>query len=98
MRSRAMAAATLAASDSGGGSRLAQKAGKEAGVQVIDEPDTGADVSRLEPRPNRHPDPRYPPEPTEIYRLMNDERSYLPGSMQAPKEIVVLCHGKHRPR
>lgn len=34
----------------------------------------------------------------EIYRLMNDPRAFLPGAMQAPKEIVVLCHGKSRTR
>lgn len=93
-RSRFMAAATLAASNpDGGASKLAQQAAARAGVQAIDEPDTNADVGLLEPRVDKHPDPRYPPESMEIYRLMHDKRLYTPGAMQAPKEIVVLCHG-----
>jgi triacylglycerol lipase len=40
------------------------------------------------------PDSRMPPQPTEIYRLMNDERLLEPGRRNAPKEIIVLCHGK----
>lgn len=39
------------------------------------------------------PDSRMPPQPTEIYRLMNDERLLEPGRLHAPKEIIVLCHG-----
>ena len=39
------------------------------------------------------PDPRFPPEPHEIYRLMNDERLLIPGAAKPPREIVVLCHG-----
>ncbi|KAL1406566.1 hypothetical protein Q8F55_008272 [Vanrija albida] len=34
-----------------------------------------------------------PQDHTEIYRLMNDQRAFLPGSMQPPREIIVLCHG-----
>lgn len=40
------------------------------------------------------PDPRFPPEPGEIYRLMNDERLLVPGAAKPPREIVVLCHGE----
>jgi triacylglycerol lipase len=40
------------------------------------------------------PDSRMPPQPTEIYRLMNDERLLEPGRLHAPKEIIVLCHGE----
>jgi triacylglycerol lipase len=39
------------------------------------------------------PDPSYPPEPGDIYRLMNDERLMIPGGIKPPREIVVLCHG-----
>jgi len=35
-----------------------------------------------------------PPQSTEIYRLMNDERLLHPGRNNAPKEIIVLCHGE----
>jgi hypothetical protein len=41
------------------------------------------------------PDPSYPPEPGDIYRLMNDERLLIPGAIKPPKEIVVLCHGEN---
>lgn len=34
-----------------------------------------------------------PQDHTEIYRLMNDQRAFLPGAMQPPREIIVLCHG-----
>jgi len=40
------------------------------------------------------PDPRFPTEPNEIYRLMNDERLLVPGAAKPPREIVVLCHGR----
>jgi triacylglycerol lipase len=40
------------------------------------------------------PDPYYPPEPGDIYRLMNDERLMVSGGVKPPKEIVVLCHGE----
>jgi len=40
------------------------------------------------------PDPRLPPEPSEIYRLMNDERLLVTGAAKPPREIVVLCHGE----
>ena len=48
------------------------------------------------PRSTRplQPDPNLPPEPTEIYRLMNDERLLVPGSIKPPRETVVLCHGE----
>ncbi|KAL7424974.1 hypothetical protein Q5752_000661 [Cryptotrichosporon argae] len=45
------------------------------------------------PRPDATPDPRYPPEPKDIYRLMGDEHLFVPGAMKTPREIVVLCHG-----
>lgn len=41
------------------------------------------------------PDSRMPPQPTEIYRLMNDERLLHPGRNNAPNEIIVLCHGEY---
>lgn len=44
-------------------------------------------------RPDRVPDNRYN---TEIYRLMNDDRAYVPGAMKPPREIVVLCHGQYQ--
>lgn len=40
------------------------------------------------------PDPSLPAEPSEMYRLMNDERLLIPGAVKPPKEIVVLCHGE----
>lgn len=40
------------------------------------------------------PDPRMPAQSTEIYRLMNDERLLVRDRKNAPKEIIVLCHGK----
>ncbi|EIW71613.1 triacylglycerol lipase [Tremella mesenterica] len=40
-----------------------------------------------------HPEPGWPKEPSEIYRLMNDERLLIPGAVKPPREIVVLCHG-----
>lgn len=50
------------------------------------------------PSPNRPPtlgpDPNLPPQPNEIYRLMNDERLLHPGSVAPPREVVVLCHGE----
>jgi triacylglycerol lipase len=54
----------------------------------------GVDVSGLNPLPDRRPDPHFPPEQRDIYRLMNDPRAFLPGAMQAPREVVVLCHGE----
>lgn len=45
------------------------------------------------PRGPLRPDPNLPPEPNEIYRLMNDER-LLVGDAQPPREVVVLCHGE----
>jgi triacylglycerol lipase len=45
------------------------------------------------PRGPLRPDPNLPPEPNEIYRLMNDERLFV-GDVQPPKEVVVLCHGE----
>ncbi|ORY34820.1 Alpha/Beta hydrolase protein [Naematelia encephala] len=39
------------------------------------------------------PDPNLPPEPNDIYRLMNDERLMIPGALKPPREVVVLCHG-----
>lgn len=40
------------------------------------------------------PDPDLPPEPSEIYRLMNDERLLIPGGVKPPREVIVLCHGE----
>lgn len=40
------------------------------------------------------PDPRLPAQSTEIYRLMNDERLLIQSRDNAPKEIIVLCHGR----
>lgn len=57
---------------------------------------TETELEELPPYPDKYPDPRYPPENMDIYRLMNDERAFLPGSTTPPKEIVVLCHGKLR--
>lgn len=44
------------------------------------------------------PDPRMPAQSTEIYRLMNDERLLGRSRDNAPKEIIVLCHGESRYR
>ena len=57
------------------------------------------ELSGSSPGPSRsrvilQPDSRMPPQSTEIYRLMNDERLLEPGRRNAPKEIIVLCHGK----
>lgn len=51
--------------------------------------------SSSSPRRNLRPDPRLPPEPNDIYRLMNDERLFVKGhgAAFAPREIIVLCHG-----
>lgn len=49
------------------------------------------------PRSTRRPlgpDPDLPPEPSEIYRLMNDERLIEPGGIEPPREVIVLCHGE----
>ena len=40
------------------------------------------------------PEPGWPPEPKEIYRLMNDQRLFVPTGTKSPREIVVLCHGR----
>lgn len=55
---------------------------------------TETELEDMPPYPDKFPDPRYPPENMDIYRLMNDERAFLPGSTTPPKEIVVLCHGE----
>lgn len=55
---------------------------------------TDTELEDLPPYPDKYPDPRYPPENMDIYRLMNDERAFLPGSTTPPNEIVVLCHGE----
>lgn len=55
---------------------------------------TETELEDMPPYPDKYPDPRYPPENMDIYRLMNDERAFLPGSTTPPKEIVVLCHGE----
>lgn len=39
------------------------------------------------------PDPSLPPEPREIYRLMNDQKLFVKGAIKPPREVVVLCHG-----
>jgi len=59
----------------------------------------GSSTSSLPP--NYHPtsrplgpDPGLPPEPSEIYRLMNDERLLVKGGVKPPKDVVVLCHGE----
>ena len=49
------------------------------------------------PRSTRQPlrsDPDLPPEPSEIYRLMNDERLLVQGGAEPPREVIVLCHGR----
>jgi triacylglycerol lipase len=56
-------------------------------------------LSGSSPGPSRsriilQPDSRMPAQSTEIYRLMNDERLLEPGRRNAPKEIIVLCHGE----
>jgi triacylglycerol lipase len=49
-------------------------------------------------RTKLQPDPRMPAQSTEIYRLMNDERLLVRDRKNAPKEIIVLCHGQsHTP-
>jgi hypothetical protein len=55
-----------------------------------------AGPSSSSPRRDLRPDPRLPPEPNDIYRLMNDERLFVKGHAAgyAPREIVVLCHGE----
>lgn len=40
------------------------------------------------------PDPRMPAQSTEIYRLMNDPRLLERSRKNAPREIIVLCHGE----
>ncbi|ORX37816.1 Alpha/Beta hydrolase protein [Kockovaella imperatae] len=57
---------------------------------------SGSSSSRGPPNyrfPSLGPDPQEPAEPTEIYRLMNDERLSIPGAVKPPREVVVLCHG-----
>lgn len=60
----------------------------------FDPSDLEAELEYLQPQPDKHPDPRYPPENVDIYRLMNDERAFMPGKTAPPNEIVVLCHGE----
>ncbi|WVW86809.1 hypothetical protein I302_108864 [Kwoniella bestiolae CBS 10118] len=43
--------------------------------------------------PKLAPDPKWPPGPKEIFRLMNDERLMVGGRIKPPRETVVLCHG-----
>jgi triacylglycerol lipase len=66
-----------------------------------DEPSPIAGPSTSSLPPNYHPtgrplgpDPDLPPEPSEIYRLMNDERLLVKGGVKPPKDVVVLCHGE----
>ena len=64
-----------------------------------DEPIAGPSTRPLPPnerlsRSPLKPDPDEPPEPREIYRLMNDERLLIPGAVKPPRETVVLCHGE----
>lgn len=97
MRSRAIAAAAATAqvSEDDAESPRAREAARKAGVEVVDQaPAHPGDVSHLLPRPDAHPDLHFPSENTEIYRLMNDERAFLSGTMKAPREIIVLCHGE----
>ncbi|WRT69588.1 uncharacterized protein IL334_006577 [Kwoniella shivajii] len=43
--------------------------------------------------PKLAPDPKWPPGPHEIFRLMNDERLMVGHKVKPPRETVVLCHG-----
>lgn len=100
LRTRAFAASPVANAQVGEDPLLLKTSAAQRNVEVDALPSKSiprnpdVDVSGLEPRPDRHPDPRYPPENTEIYRLMNDPRAFLPSKMKAPKEIIVLCHGE----
>lgn len=96
-RAIAAAAATAQVSADEAESPRARRAGRNLGVDVVDRPPAFPDdVSHLLPRPDAYPDLHFPSENTEIYRLMNDERAYVPGAMKAPKEIIVLCHGESK--
>jgi len=62
-------------------------------------PIAGPSTSSLPPNYNPTgrplgPDPDLPPEPSEIYRLMNDDRLLVKGGVKPPKDVVVLCHGE----
>ncbi len=104
LRGRAMAAAAATAQVSEDvETPRARRAARHLGVDVVDKPSaTPDDAGVLLPRPDAHPNLHFPSENTEIYRLMNDDRAYMEGSMKAPREIIVLCHGEYgiwgRPR
>ncbi|CAK9780778.1 unnamed protein product [Cutaneotrichosporon oleaginosum] len=95
MRGRAMAAAAATAQVSEDDETpRARRAARHLGVDIVDKPAAAPDdPGVLLPRPDAHPDLHFPRENTEIYRLMNDDRAYIEGSMKAPREIIVLCHG-----
>lgn len=63
-----------------------------------DGPIAGPSRHSLPPNPRSggplRPDPDLPPEPSEIYRLMNDERLLVQGGVKPPREVIVLCHGE----
>jgi triacylglycerol lipase len=87
-------------SSSGSDSSYRDSPGANSGPKS-DTPPESPNLSGSSPGPSRsriilQPDSRMPPQSTEIYRLMNDERLLEPGRRHAPKEIIVLCHGELR--
>jgi triacylglycerol lipase len=62
---------------------------------VWDPPSSGPSRAPAnEPNYPLGPDPSLPPEPREIYRLMNDQKLFMKGAIKPPREVVVLCHGE----
>ncbi|WVR08157.1 hypothetical protein IAU60_005203 [Kwoniella sp. DSM 27419] len=67
--------------------------------RIPDGPRPGPQQPHRRPRrghgnyPLLEPDPKWPAGPTDIYRLMNDERLMVSGAVKPPRETVVLCHG-----
>ncbi|KAK4688725.1 triacylglycerol lipase, partial [Tremellales sp. Uapishka_1] len=72
---------------------LSSVAGSGAPDRKLEEKDQAGPSKLHMPTIDNGPDPRYPPESKEIYRLMNDARLFIPGAIKPPREIVVLCHG-----
>lgn len=92
------ASGSSSSSSSSGSEESDVSPGANSGPSSSTKPES-PDLSGRSPSPSNsryklQPDSRMPPQPTEIYRLMNDERLLEPGRRNAPKEIIVLCHGE----
>jgi triacylglycerol lipase len=96
MKGAAPLSASARTSDSSSGSSSSSSSGSSSTSPAPEKPNLTGNIGAGSQN-SRHilsPDSRMPAQSTEIYRLMNDERLLHPGRNNAPKEIIVLCHGE----